>query len=205
MLQDIDTNAEASLVDAIRKGDVLALADFIQLHRPRLLAFIRSITGAHLRSRIEIEDLFQEVATGAISALKRIPLSDLDPWSWLQGLARRRVIDAHRFYFGAKRRAACRQTSLDAAMFVDDHERNLHQLLIASITSPSAAVSRQWHLQRLTHAVAELSEEQQTILRLRYVEGLPSKDIAEQVGKTDAAVRVILTRSIRKLAEILQR
>jgi len=40
-------------------------------------------------------------------------------------------------------------------------------------------------------------------LRLRYVEGLPSKQIAQQLGKTDGAVRVMLTRSINRLQAIL--
>ena len=49
----------------------------------------------------------------------------------------------------------------------------------------------------------KLPEEQREALRLRYVENLPSKQIAEQLGKTDAAVRVMLTRSLKKLQELL--
>jgi RNA polymerase sigma-70 factor (ECF subfamily) len=40
-------------------------------------------------------------------------------------------------------------------------------------------------------------------LRLRYIEGLPSKDIAERLGKSDGAVRVMLTRSLSKLHDLL--
>jgi len=32
---------------------------------------------------------------------------------------------------------------------------------------------------------------------------LPSKEIAEKLGKSDAAVRVMLTRSLKKLQEML--
>jgi RNA polymerase sigma-70 factor (ECF subfamily) len=38
---------------------------------------------------------------------------------------------------------------------------------------------------------------------MRYVENLPSKQIAEKLKKTDAAVRVMLTRSLKKLQELL--
>ena len=56
---------------------------------------------------------------------------------------------------------------------------------------------------RLAEALAALPEEQREALRLRYVEGLPSKQIAQQLGKTDGAVRVMLTRSLAKLQTML--
>ena len=40
-------------------------------------------------------------------------------------------------------------------------------------------------------------------LRLRYLEGLPSKEIAVKLGKTDGATRVLLSRSLNKLQEML--
>ena len=49
-----------------------------------------------------------------------------------------------------------------------------------------------------------LPEESQKALRLRYVDGLPSKEIANQLGRTDGATRVLLTRSLAKLQELLR-
>ena len=40
--------------------------------------------------------------------------------------------------------------------------------------------------------------------RLRYVEGLPSKEIASRLQKSDGATRVLLTRSLAKLQELLR-
>ena len=57
--------------------------------------------------------------------------------------------------------------------------------------------------ERLLEALGKLPEEQQTALKMRYLENLPSKDIATHLGKSDAAVRVMLTRSIKKLQSIL--
>ncbi|MCA9018130.1 MAG: sigma-70 family RNA polymerase sigma factor, partial [Planctomycetaceae bacterium] len=41
-------------------------------------------------------------------------------------------------------------------------------------------------------------------IRLKYVEGLPTKEIAAQLGKSDVAVRVMVSRSMAKLQEILK-
>ena len=71
------------------------------------------------------------------------------------------------------------------------------------MTTPSQAFSRNAREARLLEALGKLPDEQRDALRLRYVENLPSKQIAERLGKTDAAVRVMLTRSLKKLHELL--
>jgi RNA polymerase sigma-70 factor, ECF subfamily len=40
-------------------------------------------------------------------------------------------------------------------------------------------------------------------LRLRYVDNLATKEIAVKIGKTDGAVRVMLTRCVAKLQKLL--
>ncbi len=52
-------------------------------------------------------------------------------------------------------------------------------------------------------AIDTLPEDQREALRLRYLVGLPSKEIAQKLGKTDGAVRVMLSRSLAKLQEML--
>ncbi len=50
---------------------------------------------------------------------------------------------------------------------------------------------------RLQAMLAELPEESRQALHLRYVDGLATKEIAERLGKTDGAIRVLLTRRCR--------
>ena len=80
----------------------------------------------------------------------------------------------------------------------------MEQLLAASMTSPSAAMSQDIRLVRMQQAIGELSEEQRTVVRMRYVDGLTSKKIAETLGKTDVAIRVLLSRSMRQLEKQLE-
>ncbi len=76
-------------------------------------------------------------------------------------------------------------------------------MLIASMTTASEVFSRNIRYQKLTEALASLPDDQREALRLRYVEGLPSKQVAEQLGKSDGAIRVMLTRSLNRLQTIL--
>ena len=55
----------------------------------------------------------------------------------------------------------------------------------------------------MLEALNGLTDDAREALRLRYMEGLPSKEIAERLGKSDGATRVLLSRSLTKLQEIL--
>lgn len=197
----MSTSAE-KLIERIRQADVQALADFIAMHRPQLLAFINKQLGAALRRKVEADDLLQETAAEAVRVLPETDLAQRDPFGWLCQIAQRRTIDAHRHYFEAQKRDAGRELSLDRPA-ADTSGGNLVNLLVVTMTTASQAMSRNERELRLRDALERLPQEQQRALRLRYMEGLPSKEIAEQLGKTDGAVRVMLTRSLARLQELL--
>ncbi len=194
---------DQELILQIKRHDCESLGRYIERHRTTLAGFVRSITTTQLLSAVELDDLLQEVAATAISSLNTAPLDQYEPMQWLQQIARRRVVDAHRFHFGAQRRDSRRQQSMHAPAGGGDQEWGLEQLLAASITSPSAAYSQDVRVNRMQQAIESLGEEQRTVIRLRYVEGLATKQIAEQLGKTDVAVRVLLSRSMRQLEKQL--
>ncbi|MCS7469794.1 sigma-70 family RNA polymerase sigma factor [Stieleria sp. ICT_E10.1] len=202
-----ESSAESALIERIKQNDATALAEYIRLHHAQLSGFVRSITGEHLLAVVEVDDLVQEVSAAALAGLETAPLEEYSPMDWLQQLARRRVIDAHRFHFDAKRRDVNRQQSLNAAgsgRSSGDSAPGLEQLLAASMTSPSAAFSRDVRMMRMQAAVESLGEEQRQAIRMRYAEGLPTKKIAEKLGKSDVSVRVLLSRSMRQLEKILE-
>src|SRR4051812_20541515 len=193
----------AELIARIRQRDTQALADFITSHRPQLMAFIERQLGTALRRKIEPDDVFQEASAEAVRALPSVELGDRDPFSWLCQITERRIIDLHRRFFGAAKRDAAREVPRGSGGGRDSEPAGLINLLVASMTTPSKAFSRNAREARLLEALAKLPDEQQTALRLRYIENLPSKQIAEQLGKSDAAIRVMLTRSLKKLHELL--
>ena len=178
------------------------LAAFIEANRRQLLAYADRNIGPALRSRVEPEDSVQEVVVSALSAIDQFRVEGRDPFRLLCQLAEQRIIDAHRHHVGAKKRSAAREVSMDAPVAGGDGFGFIN-MLVASITSPSQAFSRDQKEFQLQQAIAELNDEQREILRLRFVEGLPTKDIADRIGKSDGAIRVTLTRTVAQLQEIL--
>ncbi len=184
-----------------RTLDRETLAVFIAERRAPLLAYIERQLGAALRRKIEPEDILQEVAADALRSVPGYSPAGGELFSWLCQLAERRIIDAHRRFFGARKRDASKEVPLAPAG--QESRAGLIGWLVASMTSPSQAYSRNQREQRLHAALESLPPEHQELLRLRYIERMQTKEIARKLGKTDGAIRVTLTRLLRRLQEML--
>ena len=175
---------------------------FIETRRQQLLGYINNNLGPALRRKIEPEDILQEVVVSALAAPTQFTVAGRDPFKLLCQVAEQRIIDAHRHHVAAQKRNAEREVSIERPGsatqgfgFID--------LLVVSMTSPSQAFSRDQKEFRLQTAIEELPEDQREALRLRYVDGLPTKEVAERLGKSHGAIRVLLSRTLAKLQESL--
>ena len=191
---------ENQLHDRVRARDAGALGEFLQLFRPQLLAYIDRNLGVILRKKVEPPDIWQETAIAALNALPKSDLTDRDPFGWLCQIAQQRIIDASRKH-AAQKRGSEFEVALNSP--AGDSSRDWMSILAASMTSPSQAVAREERHGQLYEAIQVLPPEVQEILRWRYVEDLPTKDIAARIGKTDVAVRVLLSRTVQKLQELM--
>ena len=196
------SDSDGALVERIRGGDADALAEYIDQRRPQLISFIERNLSDAMRRKVEPDDLLQEVSVDCIRSIGDIDLSERDPFGWLCHVAERRIIDAHRKFFGTQKRDAGREVPLGTPGGVTG-QAAIIDLLVASITSPSQAFSRNQREINMLAAIETLSQESQEAIRMRYVEDLPTKEIADRLGKSDVAVRVMLTRTIQKLQQML--
>lgn len=175
------------------------LVNFIEEHRPQLMAYIQRNLGPELRQRLEPEDILQEVTVAAVASLEQFNHPGRVPFKLLCQMCEQKIIDAHRFHFAGKRDAD-KLRQLDRSPGGGPSEQGgLIDWLAASITSPSKAFSRSERELRLQQAIAELTDVQRQALQMRYVEGLSTKEVAERLGKTDGAIRVLLTRTVADL------
>ena len=121
---------------------------------------------------------------------------------WLRRILANNMIDEVR---RVGRWASCENVSL---------ERNLEQssvglcnLLAASQTSPSGAVSREEELFRraaiLNEALLQLPENQRFAVEAYYLRGLTQAEVADEIDTTRPAVAGLLRRGLDKLRELL--
>ena len=73
------------------------------------------------------------------------------------------------------------------------------------LANPERFVKVESDFEKIKEALALLSDEFQDVLILRYVNGFSSKEIAELLGKSEGAVRVMVHRALKDLKERLER
>lgn len=179
------TNADAiELVRAAQQNDALALTRIYHLYAHRVYRYIYS----RIENRPRAEELSSEVF---LRLLKSIGNYRLDPGgetlaltAWIYRIAHNLIIDEYRR----------RQVRLDTDSLPEGWEDTVEPELIEDFYLTRADLSAA--LQRLTH-------EQQSVILLRFGEGLTSTEIARILGKTVMAIKALQRRALAALARSL--
>lgn len=159
--------------------------ELYQCHAYTLLSYIRR----YVATREDAEDVLLEVF---IAALEQNALASMNAGAqlaWLRRVAHNKCVDSYR---RSRHRSGVPLEEI-AEQFYDDEERNPEQVVLRS----------EAHAWLRTH-VADLSELQQEVLRLRFVGGMRCTEIAQQLHKHEGAVRMSLARALNFLRGIYQ-
>src|SRR5262249_33512621 len=100
------------------------------------------------------------------------------------------------------KRDVSRERSLEEAL--EESSARLQNWLAAEQSSPSQEAGRKEQGVRLAEALAQLPEPQREAVTLRHLEGWSLADIADHLGRTQAAVVGLLQRGLKALRQILQ-
>jgi RNA polymerase sigma-70 factor (ECF subfamily) len=151
-----------------------------QRYAPALFAFLLQQTS----SREDAEDLLLETFTTMLEHRQLGKFSEEDQRQWLWRIARNKMIDAYR--------RSARQPTVPVEHMLKD--------LFADVGhEPEHALLRWEEYTQLHSTLQKLPLQQQAILKLRFVNGLRSPEIASLIGKSEAAVRAMLSRTMNQL------
>jgi len=145
-----------------------------------ILAYLRR----HTVSPEDAEDLLLEVFVAALEQNQLATFPEGVRMRWLQRVARNKVVDHYR------RSARCLTVPL---------EQETEILEIDAALAPDQVVLRQEEQDHLLGAIQQLPPLQQEVLRLRFVAGLHTAEIASLLGKREVAVRKLLSRTLNLL------
>lgn len=146
-----------------------ALIDLYDEALPDVFGYLAARCG----SAVLAEDLTSETFLAAVDAVRRGAVPDLSV-AWLIGVARHKLVDHWRRQ-GRERDAA------------------------ASSTPPTTDAVDEWdvHLDQLVahDTLAALGPHHRSALTLRYLDGLPVREVAACLGRTEGATEVLLVRA----------
>ena len=124
-------------------------------------------------------------------------------YPWLKTIAERKLYDKIRAHQTVKRgggQAAVSMVGSSSGSVV-----TLLELVANDEHTPSKSAARREAEVALHLAVAELKDDYQQVLRLRYLEGLPVTAVAAQMDRTDRAVHMLCSRAVKKLRKAMGR
>lgn len=173
--------SEDELVRRAVRGDAEAFGDLYMLNLDKIYRYVFYKVG----NEREAEDLTEQVFLSAWEAIGRYRHKGYPFSSWLYRIAHNVVIDYYR--------TGKEEESLEAVSFTlaDENPR------------PEELLTQKAEMSRLSEAIAQLPEKKQELIILRFVEGLSHTQVAQILGKSEGACRVIQHRALITLSEIL--
>jgi RNA polymerase sigma-70 factor (ECF subfamily) len=176
-----------AILERIRGGDAAGFEELYRRYHDELLFVVRRRLGARLRDCLESEDVLQSVALEAFQALPRfVPRGDGSLRAFLHTLVLNKIRDRADTYGAQKRQGGIPLSDSIAQRLPAD-------------PGPEPAYFDDSYA-RLEQALARLPEDLRTVIVLRRIDGLSSKEIAARLGKSDAAVRKLASRAMARLA-----
>lgn len=191
------------LIAQAQGGDASALGQLCSVYTERVRRIVRFRMGPELRPHLESMDLVQEALIDAVNDLGAFTYSNEgDFLRWLSRIVENTIRDHARRLHTAKRDVR-RQVPLDYA--ARDNCSGFGSGLPAATTTPSVILSLREDLDRLEQAMDRLKPEYREVIVLAKIEGLSCKEIAERLGKSPAAVAMMLSRAIVSVADLFEK
>ena len=169
---------ESKLISLSKQGDTEALASLYACYVERITCYVYSRVTDHQLA----EDITSRIFLKMLEKLDTYQVGQSPVIAWLYRMAHNAVIDHYRM----------KRTFVSL--------EDLHQAEVRQEDGIEEKLELQIKSQQLRAALQALTEEQQRVLILRFIEGLSTREIARQLGKQPGSVRSLQMRALQKLS-----
>jgi len=199
-----DRQSASDLIRRCRQGEAAARDELFARYRHYLWLLAQGQIGGRLRARCDPSDLVQQTLLEAFRDFAGFTgAHEVELLAWLRKILAHNLYNEARHH-GAQRRDAARQVSLDDIQAgLDRSSMILGKCLPANVPSPSQVAGEREAAVYLADTLARLPKDYQTVLWLRVFEGLPAEEVAERMGRTAGAVRMLQLRALTALREMM--
>lgn len=188
------------LMQQAQAGSSAALGSLLEAARSYLLLQAEQELPLALRAKVGPSDIVQETAIDAHRDFPRFRgTTQEELYAWLRTILQNNVMDMVRRFEMAQKRAVKREASLSVVI----DRRGISVLPIGSNTPDHSAIRRE-DAAMLRGVLSRVPDDYQTILRLRYWDGLTFPEIATRIGRSEEAARKLWYRALARLTVELQ-
>ncbi len=172
---------ERALVRRAVRRDSEAFAELYDLYIDRIFKYVYYKVGLVPVA----EDLTSQVFLKAWERIGDYQLTERPFAAWLYRIAHNHVVDHYR-----TRHA---ETPLDELSLADERMPNFDDWAELHLTR-----------EKLQKAIAQLTDDQQQVIILRFLEGYSAEQVGEMLGKDSGAVRALQFRALNALQRLLR-
>ncbi len=194
--QKNEANPSRDLLHAAQKGDREAQEALLELHLPRLRAFVRLRADPALRAKESSTDILQSTCREVLQHLDQVEYrNEAALRGWLHTVTLNKVREKRRYHFAEKRRPDCEVQGARDSQLGDAY---------SCLCSPSNAMIHNELVERVELAFDELSPDHREVISLSRIAELPPKEVAERMKRSPDGVRKLLARALVKLSALLE-
>jgi RNA polymerase sigma-70 factor, ECF subfamily len=196
---------EQLLVEA-RGGRSESLGRALELNRTYLTLLARTQIDLHLQGRVDASDVVQETFLDACRDFDHFRGTSQGEWvAWLRKILTFNLARAVQRQVTAQKRSVRREVSLDQHLTaLERSSARIETALVGHSSSPSSHAQRSERAARVADHLARLPPDYREVLVLRNLEGLPFSEVANRMGRSAGAVRILWVRAVDQLRYLLQ-
>lgn len=188
---------DLGLIERAREGDLEALERLLLARAGWLSNYLAEQLPVHFRSTVDEDDLLQQTFFHAFRAIGQLRTSNEHAFDgWLASIAQNQLRDAVKALRRQKRsvQRGVQRTATGTSSMIQ-----LVDLLLDSKDTPLRLNTRNEAIQAVQIGIAGLPADQQQAIWLSAIEGKSIPEAAEELGKTEAAVRGLIHRGKQNL------
>jgi len=190
------------LIAEARRGDEAASGKLMELYRNYLRLVARSLIGGALKVKLDPSDLVQETFLKAHRDFAQFAGgTERELVAWLRQILVRSLANQAKHH---RRQARDQQRQESLENLLEQSSLTIQLALASQAPSPSEAASRREQAVLLADAVDRLPAHYREAFVLRTLEHVPFEEIANRMGRSTAAVRMLWTRAVKNLNQMLK-
>ncbi len=201
----VSNRSAAQLLEMAKRTGPGALGALLELYRNYLRILARSQLTSELLPRAApsdvVQDTFLEAYRDFVQFRGNTPAEFL---AWLRRILIRNIATLVEHHIIAQKRDVRKEISLDAiARSFDQSTCRLDHVLGAAVPSPSDGAALSERAATVADHLAKIPSQYREVLVLRHLEELTFDQVAERMGRTSAATRMLWVRAIDHLRKSL--